>query len=90
MKLPALPHRPTAPRPGGLGERPTAAPGFSLLFLRSFLTLRQWQHWRTAQLGQPPQPPTQGLWGDTHPSSPFTPALGFGAAPLARGYLAET
>lgn len=88
---PALPHRPTAPqRPGeGGGERPTVPPWLPPPPPPSsapLLTLRQRQHWKMAQPGRPPQPPPGG---GTCPSSP-SPALGFRAAPLERGIMAES
>lgn len=89
---PALPHhRPTVPASSaaageGRGETHRAALAFSSSLLRSFLTLRQRQHWKMAQPGWPPSqpsPPTPGV--GTHSGSPHLPSAGFWGSPTGKG-----
>ncbi|XP_069628296.1 high mobility group protein HMG-I/HMG-Y isoform X2 [Haliaeetus albicilla] len=88
---PALPHRPTVPRPRQPGERdgekPTVPPW--LFPPPSSTPSSSSDNGSTGKMAQPrwpPQPPNPGGWrGGTRPGSPFSPVLGFGAAPLAKG-----
>ncbi|KAM7082455.1 LOW QUALITY PROTEIN: high mobility group protein HMG-I/HMG-Y [Ciconia maguari] len=82
------PHRPTVPRPRrpggeGRGETHCAALAFSSSLLRSFLTLRQRQHWKMAPTRATPQPPRLG--GEPVPAPPSPQHWVLVAAPLAKG-----
>ncbi|XP_049687697.1 high mobility group protein HMG-I/HMG-Y isoform X5 [Accipiter gentilis] len=90
---PALPHRPTVPRPRRPGERdgekPTVPPWlFPPPSSTPSSSSDNGSTGKSPNLGGPRSPPPGGGggWrGGTRPSSPFSPALGFGAAPLAKG-----
>lgn len=90
---PALPHRPTVPRPRRPGERdgekstvppwlfppPSSTPSSSS---------DNGSTGKMAQPGWPPQPPTQGGWGveGGHlPRFPILPSAGFWGSPAGKG-----